>query len=129
MKTLKNTLVLIFFTLSLNVIGQDIDHPFPIPDSCLFMADTVYLGCGDSFRSNVIHPYFNCPIDDYHLKIYNRWGELVFETRETEVFWDFKFDGYYYLVDGIYIYIITGLMSDSGTPFAVEKRGEVHVFK
>ncbi len=93
------------------------------------MADTVYLGCGDCFRCNVIHPFFNCPIDDYHLTIYNRWGEIVFETKDIDEFWDFKFEGYNYLEDGIYIYFITGAMSDSGTPFAVERRGEVHVFR
>jgi gliding motility-associated-like protein len=39
-------------------------------------------GVNDAFR-----PEFNCPVDRYVLRIYNRWGELVFATEDPAAFW------------------------------------------
>ena len=43
-------------------------------------------------------------ITDYYLKIYNRWGELLFEGKTN------KWDGYYLnklVPDGVYVFIFT----------------------
>lgn len=58
---------------------------------------------------------------DYHLIIYNRWGELVFETRDMNQGWD----GYYQgelCSQGVYIWKAEGKFID-GTPF--KKMGDV----
>lgn len=107
------------------IFSQDAAHPLEIPDSCVFIKDTLYAGCGDSFNGGVFYPIFDCPIDNYKLKIYNSWGEFVFETDRKDGFWDYTFDR----LDGTFYYFITGIMSDSGTPFAVEKKGTIIVYR
>ena len=41
------------------------------------------------------------------LRIYNRWGELVYETRTIDVFWDGTFRGQQ-LNPGVYVYYLEG---------------------
>jgi gliding motility-associated-like protein len=42
------------------------------------------------YNNDVFHPVF-LGVDQYELTIYNRWGELIFETKEPNIGWD----GYY----------------------------------
>lgn len=44
-----------------------------------------------------------CPISDYRLEIYNRWGELIFETQDQSRKWNGGDDDYYH-ESGIYYY-------------------------
>jgi len=55
-----------------------------------------YSGPGDglydpnSFDNDIFHPYWD-GVDTYLLRIFNRWGELIFETEDVNRGWD----GYY----------------------------------
>ena len=61
---------------------------------------------GDSFNE-VFKPYFTgIDIYDYHLTIYNRWGEPVFESYNLAVGWNGTFGGEI-VEDGVYIWHIT----------------------
>jgi len=44
----------------------------------------------------------------YHLSIFNRWGDLIFETANPEEAWDggYVHGGEYYVPDGVYPYIL-----------------------
>jgi gliding motility-associated-like protein len=42
-------------------------------------------GVNDNFR-----PKANCKTEKYELMIYNRWGQVVFNTRNQYNFWDGK---------------------------------------
>lgn len=44
-------------------------------------------------------------LQDYSLTIYNRWGELIFESRDLHIGWDGTFKGKY-VQDGTYTYEI-----------------------
>ncbi|MBL4577035.1 MAG: PKD domain-containing protein, partial [Flavobacteriales bacterium] len=44
----------------------------------------------NSFENNIFHPYWD-GVDKYLLRIFNRWGELIFETEDIDQGWD----GYY----------------------------------
>jgi gliding motility-associated-like protein len=44
----------------------------------------------NTLDNTVFHP-ITVGVEKYHLVIYNRWGELVFETFDTQIGWD----GYY----------------------------------
>lgn len=55
-------------------------------------------GANDFFRP----VFFN--VSDYNLKIYNRWGQLIFESNDPKLGWDGKFNGEYQEV-GVYIFI------------------------
>lgn len=47
---------------------------------------------GDGLN-DVFRPIFRCPVLAAHLRIYNRWGQMVFETRDPDAGWDGKTDG------------------------------------
>ncbi len=61
----------------------------------------------DTFR-----PLTNCPMDEYRLSIYNRWGQLVYQTMDPEDSWDGSYKGkpspsdvYFYQVDIQFSYL------------------------
>lgn len=61
--------------------------------------------------NDVFHPVFKGTVVKYQLLIYNRWGELVFETKNTNIGWD----GYYkdrLCNSGMYLYKLTATLSD-----------------
>jgi gliding motility-associated-like protein len=45
------------------------------------------------------------PANSWDFKIYNRWGEIIFETKEQDDFWDGTYKGQKVL-DGIYTYYL-----------------------
>jgi len=46
-------------------------------------------------------------VNEYELKIWNRWGEEIFTTKEFEQPWDGSFKGNaHYVPDGIYTYLV-----------------------
>ena len=44
-------------------------------------------------------------IYSFHAQIYNRWGELIWESRDIEIGWDGTFNGEI-MKDGAYIWTI-----------------------
>ncbi|MCO5258569.1 MAG: gliding motility-associated C-terminal domain-containing protein [Crocinitomicaceae bacterium] len=69
----------------------------------MFFVPNTFTPDGNEFN-NSFQPVITTGIDvqNYSLKIYNRWGELIFESRDVNVGWD----GTYYK---------TGEMSPDGT--------------
>ena len=51
-------------------------------------------------------PFIPCDIDFYEFYIYDRWGNLVFQSLEKDEFWNGTYDGSPDLVQGIYTYMI-----------------------
>lgn len=47
------------------------------------------------------------PVNDFHIVIYNRWGEKVFESNDINEFWDGKYQGEW-VPSGVYAFILTG---------------------
>ena len=50
-------------------------------------------------------------VDEYHLMIFNRWGELIFESFDQEIGWDGTYNGKIAKQD-VYIWKVTGTYSD-----------------
>ena len=76
---------------------------------------------GMNGKNDVFHPVIKGGVVSYHMQIFNRWGELVFETRDRESGWD----GYYkgrLCSSGIYIYKFTAELVDGKT---INKVGDV----
>lgn len=59
---------------------------------------------------------------DYHLKIYNRWGELLFESRNVFDRWDGTFQGEI-VSEGVYVYQFTATEAQSGE--SIEQKGTI----
>jgi gliding motility-associated-like protein len=44
--------------------------------------------------NNTFNPYIDCPLKSYSFKIYNRWGELIFESDDYKnKIWDGTYNG------------------------------------
>ena len=50
-------------------------------------------------------------VDEYHLMIFNRWGELIFESFDQETGWDGRYNGKVAKQD-VYIWKVTGTYTD-----------------
>ncbi len=59
---------------------------------------------------------------DYYLAIYNRWGQLIFETKDFEIGWDGTYMNKI-VQPGVYVYYMK--ISFAGTGKAIEKKGIV----
>jgi gliding motility-associated-like protein len=55
-------------------------------------------------RNDVFLPV-GTEVRDYEFAVYNRWGDLVFETEDQAQVWDGSYQGAdHYIQDGIYSY-------------------------
>lgn len=99
---------------------------------------TVDASCGEFFLPNAFSPngdskndgfkpilQNNC-IKDMELKIYNRWGNLVFETTDFTKGWDGSTSKGKDGNEGVYVYDLKATMID-GT--MVERKGTVNLLK
>jgi len=121
---LKKILFVALFLSSIHSFTQDVAHPLEIPDSCLFVPNAITPDC-DQVDCGLLTIYFQCEITDFKLVIYNTYGEIVFESTDIENKWSSdEVEG-----DGVFVWEITGTMSDAGTPFAVSKTGHLVVLK
>ncbi|TAL61220.1 MAG: gliding motility-associated C-terminal domain-containing protein [Bacteroidetes bacterium] len=92
--------------------------------------------CGDFFIPNafspngdnhneLFKPRNNC-IKDINFKIYNRWGNLVFETTDVTKGWDGSTPRGKEVNEGVYMYTIKATLNDGAL---VKKKGTVTLLK
>lgn len=92
-----------------------------------FYAPNTMTPDGDE-RNNIFLPQAYLGVEEYELKIYNRWGQLVFETNDLLEGWDGTNKSGRYVQDGTYIYKIE---LESCEPIGSEKviTGHINVLK
>jgi len=76
-----------------------------------------------SIHNDIFHPLVRGQIAEYHLKIYNREGALIFESNDVQIGWD----GYYHnqrMAQDVYPYIVSGKF-EGGKTFL--KKGNVTI--
>ena len=75
--------------------------------------------------NDVLHVKSNCTISQFSFKIFDRWGEKVFESNDLLIGWDGTFRNK--LMDsGVFMYTVDGFLS-SGTE--VKKKGNVTLIR
>jgi gliding motility-associated-like protein len=89
---------------------------------CKFYAPNAFTpdanGTNDDFRL-----YSDCIPSVYKLQIYNRWGDLMFETTDFNEGWDGVFKGRAQL-QGIYVYLVEIQTDYIEKPFYEKKKGD-----
>lgn len=75
--------------------------------------------------NNTFKPVLTSRVTDYELRIYNRWGEMLFETYDKEIGWDGNFNGSL-VQDGVYVWEIK--LKTDGTKTYL-KRGTVTMLR
>ena len=87
-----------FVTESIEVKNRRCECPVFFPN--------VFSPNGDGWNEyfNTVSP---CAYDQYNMKIFSRWGELLFETNDAtlEAGWDGTFNGQQ-VQEGVYIYVV-----------------------
>jgi gliding motility-associated-like protein len=86
-----------------------------VDDVIIFYVPNTFTPDGDPFNQT-FQPVFTSGYDpqDFHMLIYNRWGEVIFETYDASVGWNGKYADFGYVPDGTYVWTIEFLetMSD-----------------
>ncbi|RLD66709.1 MAG: hypothetical protein DRI84_04215 [Bacteroidetes bacterium] len=73
--------------------------------SCMMAVPNVFTPNRDGIN-DYFFPVINCIFDEYHIVIYNRWGQLLFESSNQNEKWDGNYRGGE-VPDGVYFYLIT----------------------
>jgi gliding motility-associated-like protein len=59
-------------------------------DECVFEMEDGFTPNGDN-ANDCLQPVYNCKYDSFKIKIYNRWGEVLYESDNMDDCWDGKF--------------------------------------
>lgn len=91
-----------------------------IKDLLLYYVPNVFTPDGDGFNEN-FRPIFTSGYEvyDYHLTIFTRWGEVVFESFDAFYGWDGTYGDGGISTEGVYVWQI-----DFGVTMSDEKRTE-----
>jgi gliding motility-associated-like protein len=79
----------------------------------------------DDYYNQTFRPIIASIIDQYHLIIFDRWGEILFESYDKNVGWDGTYGGNK-VQDGTYTWQI--IVSTNGT-YKISKSGHVSVIR
>jgi len=60
--------------------------------NCYFYLPNSFTPTGDGVN-DVYQPVYSCAFDKFSLRIFNRWGQVVFESYDPAMFWDGKYKG------------------------------------
>lgn len=72
--------------------------------SCKLFVPNIF-SPNDDGSNDIFKPSSNCVVSEYQLKIFSRWGRLVFESKRLEDGWDGKVKGSTLPAD-VYVYFI-----------------------
>ncbi|PKP51774.1 MAG: hypothetical protein CVT95_00075 [Bacteroidetes bacterium HGW-Bacteroidetes-12] len=99
------------FTLeAINICGRDTFEGSISIDSCLFITPSFTIPNVFSPNNDGNNDFFfveSFELDALDMKIYNRWGEKIFEANEINAAWDGKTTSGNESSEGTYFYIIT----------------------
>ena len=73
-------------------------------DCNLYIPNAFTPGKADQIN-NIFKPVYYCDFHFYSLKIFNRWGEMVYQSHEAEGGWNGKQNGNK-IMQGVYVYIL-----------------------
>jgi gliding motility-associated-like protein len=94
----------------------------------IFYIPNTFTPDGDSFN-DVFQPVFYSGYDpyDYHLTIFNRWGEIVFESYDSSIGWDGTYGNNGIVQDGVYTWKLD--FKDAYNDVRYDHYGHVTVIK
>lgn len=127
----KDTVVTISQSGSYNITAADtlgcsktftVNATFKDCIACTMFVPNAFTPNGDGLNE-LLKGFINCPVTEYHLQVYNRWGQKIFETNSINNGWDGKQNDKPVTV-GVYIYMIQYKNSASETAFKT-KNGTV----
>ena len=95
----------------------------------IFPFISVFLDPSLLFANDYFKPIVDCPkLFEFRLQVYNRWGELIFETTDVSKSWDGSFQNTR-SQDGVYFWTSnwTGILN--GISQVQSSKGVVHLMR
>lgn len=109
-----------------NGCTDTITKPVIIRNEVLIFAPNTFTPDGDEFNERWRVYIQGVDIYDFRLELYNRWGEIIFESRDPEGEWDGTYGGKL-VQEGTYIWVIRA--SDAENDNKYEFKGHVTVIR
>jgi gliding motility-associated-like protein len=88
--------------------------------ACAVFVPNAFTPNGDG-RNDVLKGFTNCPLDEYQLQIYNRFGEKVFESSAVNKGWDGTLRGEK-VSTGVFVYFVRFKNSSNEKAYKTSKR-------
>ncbi len=82
----------------------------------------------DGGANSKFRPFSNCEMENYSMKIFNRWGALVFETNQPEIDWNGQLNNQL-LAEGVYLYWIEVEVFEQGQFVQKQMTGDVTIMR
>jgi len=98
-----------------------------IVNEVVIFAPNIFTPDGDEFNEYWRVYITGIDIYDFHLTMYNRWGEIVWESYNAEGVWNGRYGSQAIVQDGTYVWIIEA--KDTYSDKKYEFRGHVTVLK
>ncbi|MGB1207247.1 MAG: CotH kinase family protein [Chitinophagales bacterium] len=80
-------------------------------------------GVNDEFKMHIL-----CPINDYQAQIYDRWGNLIFESTDVSLTWNGKYKGKICDI-GVYPYLISYEITENGETKTETHKGHITLIR
>ncbi len=81
--------------------------------------------------NDALKPVLNCPVQEYHFEVWDRWGQKIFETDDINTHWNAsgKVDNNYYVPAGVYVWKLNYIGLHEPLENTVELLGHVTVLR
>lgn len=112
-----------------NSCGENSDTLVAIDEGCecIVFVPNVFTPNTDSLNE-FFAPDISCDPEEYHLQIYNRWGEMLFESFQYENTWSGTYRGVP-VPEGVYFWILNVTDDQSGLRQRIPLSGTVTVLR
>jgi gliding motility-associated-like protein len=100
-----------------NECGNYIDTvrvEFSLCDECVAIANA-YAPYNQDGTYNLFKPIVYCPVKDFRFRIFNRWGQMVFNSTDPTAAWN-GFHEYQPCDQGVYVYMLEYRSISTGNP-------------
>lgn len=94
-------------------------------DNCLIAVPTAFTPNNDGLN-DFFWPHNGLKADNYEFKVFNRWGQLVFQTRNWQTKWDGRINGEVQTT-GVYVWMLSYTHRD--TKKSVFQKGTVTLIR
>lgn len=104
---MKKAFIILFVAVVSVAFGQEKTNSFGFSTSCKIVVPNAFTpngdGVNDAFFVSVAD---DCTPLQYEIRVFDRWGRLVFESNKTDDRWDGTYDGQE-LKEGVYLWQIS----------------------
>ncbi len=118
------TVKLVAFNYTLNC-ADSTRHTLTVLDHCYIGVPTAFTPNGDGLN-DTFWPHNALKADNLEFRVYNRWGQLVFQSKTWRDKWDGKINGVLQTT-GVYVWLLSYINRDTKQP--VFQKGTVTLIR